>query len=301
MFLLSNSTTPTATPVATFTSSCAKAGCTFDATPWTDPDGGTPRYKWSFGDGRSASTVTNTSVTHRYATNGSFTVTLTVTTTSGASASQSSTVDIDAPAKTAAFVGQRAGHGSGHSLSVALPKQAKPGTTAVLMVTYGAKIARIAKPKGWSLADERTHGGLGTAIYTDRIGRHSARKVVVGFDHTTHSAAVVAAYSKVSSLAVERAKSSTDDATKAHPAPALHNLTAGSLGIGFWAERPSKQPNWSLPRGTRHRVYAKGGGIGLAVGQAAAAIKGSYSPGTAHTRRKVSAVHWTIALSPALK
>jgi hypothetical protein len=240
-------------------------------------------------------------VTHRYPANGSFDVTLTVSTTSGARTTQTAAVDIDAPVQHASYLAQRATHGTGSKETVGLPHQAHHGDTVVLMLAYDATHASIARPKGWSLARHRVHDDLGTAIYTKQIGKHTKRSVAVRFSHRTHVAAVAAAYSHVSALPIERAKSAADAATTVHPAPTLHGLTTGSLGVGFWSERQSQQPNWALPKGTKHRVYAKTGGIGLAVGQAAVTLSGTCSPGAAHTQRKVAAIRWTVALSPALK
>jgi len=63
-------------PTASFTTSCQKGNCTFDASASTD-DNGIVSYTWSFGDSQGA-TGANPVVQHSYTRKGHFTVTLTV-------------------------------------------------------------------------------------------------------------------------------------------------------------------------------------------------------------------------------
>jgi len=90
--------TPNQAPVATFQVDAASGAApllvTFDASGSSDSDGTIVSYRWTFGDGQSA---TGASTTHTYASNGSYTATLTVTDDSGATASVSQTIDITAP------------------------------------------------------------------------------------------------------------------------------------------------------------------------------------------------------------
>ncbi|MEW6320780.1 MAG: PKD domain-containing protein [Acidobacteriota bacterium] len=88
----------TPTPVTTFTN------VTFDASGTTDegvPCGGACAYRWTFGDGGSAS---GQIVTYQYRTAGTFTATLTVTDARGTTASTSQSVSVTASAApTASF------------------------------------------------------------------------------------------------------------------------------------------------------------------------------------------------------
>ena len=70
-----------AAPVASFTASCQKASCTFDARSSTD-DSGIVSYAWSFGDGASL-TSSSPQTSHVYSTKGNYSVTVTLVVTDG--------------------------------------------------------------------------------------------------------------------------------------------------------------------------------------------------------------------------
>ncbi len=84
---LTNSTSQTVTvvanqaPTAAFTATVDSHAVAFDATTSSDPDGSLASYAWDFGDGQ---TGTGATVTHTYATAGTFTAALTVTDDQGA-------------------------------------------------------------------------------------------------------------------------------------------------------------------------------------------------------------------------
>ena len=63
-------------PIAAFTSSCTGLTCTFDASGSTDPEEGTLTYAWNFGD---TQTGIDTTTSHTYSIEGTYTVILTVT------------------------------------------------------------------------------------------------------------------------------------------------------------------------------------------------------------------------------
>jgi subtilisin family serine protease len=70
-----------AAPVASFTASCQKASCTFDARSSTD-DSGIVSYAWNFGDGATL-TSTTPQTSHNYSTKGNYSVTVTLVVTDG--------------------------------------------------------------------------------------------------------------------------------------------------------------------------------------------------------------------------
>jgi aqualysin 1 len=79
-------------PTASFTSSCPKGVCTFDAGASSD-DKQIVSYAWTFGDGSTAFTTTSR-MTHAYTARGSFTVSLTVKDGAGQSATRTATISI---------------------------------------------------------------------------------------------------------------------------------------------------------------------------------------------------------------
>ena len=91
-------------PTAAFSFSPASAlegsSISFDASGSSDPDGTIQTYTWSFGD---SSFGTGLTVSHPFATAGSYLVTLTVTDSSGQSATTTHTVTITDEAATASF------------------------------------------------------------------------------------------------------------------------------------------------------------------------------------------------------
>ena len=84
---------PNQPPVAAFTPSCTYLVCSFtDAS--SDPDGRVAGWRWTFGDG---GTATTQSPSHTYAAAGTYTVQLTVTDDKGATGTTSKSVTVTAP------------------------------------------------------------------------------------------------------------------------------------------------------------------------------------------------------------
>jgi hypothetical protein len=305
LLLLSSSTNPTATPDAQFTTSCHKAKCSFAAKPWSDPDGGVTRYRWAFGDGTRTKPSRHRDVTHRYAANGDFHVTLTVSTTSGTSAATTSPAHVDVPVRRASFVAATETHGTATALSARVPKHAKPHDTALLLVAFDAKHALAKPPAGWTKVGFGAYHGLGTAIYRKRVHRHLAgAHVTVPLGHRAHATALVVDYRNISTRAIERSKVGFDNGGRSHIAPIVRGLTAGSIGIGFFAQLTSGRPVWKLPHLAHRRTVGSPGtpAIGGGFADTRKPVSGSFAPGTARTKPSVATTaQWTIALSPALR
>lgn len=87
---------PNVSPTAAFTFGCTGTACTFDADGSADTDGSIAQYAWDFGDGTTATSVTELA-SHTYATSGTRTVTLMVTDDDDATASTSHIVTVNAP------------------------------------------------------------------------------------------------------------------------------------------------------------------------------------------------------------
>ena len=81
--------TPNSPPVASFTFTCDRLTCSFDASRSRDSDGAITSYSWNLGDGTTGS---GPAVSHTYAAGGQYTIALTVTDNGGATNTQSQTV-----------------------------------------------------------------------------------------------------------------------------------------------------------------------------------------------------------------
>jgi PKD domain/WD40-like Beta Propeller Repeat/Abnormal spindle-like microcephaly-assoc'd, ASPM-SPD-2-Hydin len=86
--------TGNAPPVASFTTACSGVTCSFNASGSADPDGTITSYGWSLGDGTSVSGPT---VSHTYATAGTYPITLTVMDNVGATDAQSKSLTVIQP------------------------------------------------------------------------------------------------------------------------------------------------------------------------------------------------------------
>jgi PKD repeat protein len=78
------------------------SAATLDGSDSSDPDGTIATYAWNFGDGHTAAPSASPSVSHTYASLGTYTVTLTVTDNGGATDTATTTVNV-VPAGAGAF------------------------------------------------------------------------------------------------------------------------------------------------------------------------------------------------------
>jgi PKD repeat protein len=86
--------TGNAPPVASLTFAALGLTCSFDGSGSSDPDGTITSYAWNFGDGTTGSGPT---VSHTYATAGTYPITLTVTDNGGATGIQSKSLTVIQP------------------------------------------------------------------------------------------------------------------------------------------------------------------------------------------------------------
>lgn len=85
-------TTTNASPTASISSSCSSTTCQLSGAGSVDPDGTITAYRWSFGDGATATGVTPM---HTFPASGTYDVTLTVTDNDGGTGSATSSVTLD--------------------------------------------------------------------------------------------------------------------------------------------------------------------------------------------------------------
>lgn len=130
-------------PVADFTSACTGLSCTFDGSTSSDPDGTVAGYSWDFGDGQ---TATGATVSHVFASGGTYRVTLTVADNAGATTPVSRQVSTVGPA-TVPFVSDtfaRTVTGGWGSADVGGPWTAT-GTASGFAVAPGAGSLQLAR------------------------------------------------------------------------------------------------------------------------------------------------------------
>ena len=307
LFALADSTNPTPSPVASISSAhCVAAVCRFTATPWTDPDAGVVRYAWRFGDGTAAPLSKSTTVSHRYTTEGAHRVTLTVTTTSGASSSASQGVTIVAPIEKIRFVGASKSAASGRLTHVVVTRRAKAGDAMVLFDSVASTKTTVTPPKGWKLVRRTRWRSLTTAVYAKvATARDAGRPVSVRYSRAVHSSLILAVYANTSSRPIESAAAVVGSRSRAHRAPALRHLSAGTWVVGYWTQTARATTSWLSPRALKKRANAHSGprpADGAIIADLGKACKGTCRLGTARsTLMSSSAVQWAIALRPALR
>jgi PKD repeat protein len=127
----------------------------------TDPDSGIKRYSWSFGDGGSASSSSNTA-THKYNVEGAFTIVLTITDTQGNETICTQAVTIAPPAAnlppTCSFTVSPASGGPAQNFSFNASGSSDPdGTITNYSWDFGD-----ASPLASGVTANHTYGGLPT-------------------------------------------------------------------------------------------------------------------------------------------
>lgn len=305
LFMLSQKTNPTPTPVAKFFTRCNPAGkCKLTATRWNDPDGGIVKYQWAWGDGRYSRATTATSARHQYLTDGHHKITLIVTTTDGAIAYASYTIKVSRPVKKIGFVGTSSTADRAAKVKVKVPRATKAGN-ALLLFDSVASSSVVPRPlKGWVVVGKTAHRGLTTIVYRRVATRHDAGSSVrLKYPHRVSSSVILAAYRRTSVLPVELKASTVSGATKVHPSPSLQSLSRGAWALVYAAQTSRVSTSWRTPHGM-HRRRSVGVRhhpvVGAVLADTGKAAPGAFSVGPT-TSRKVSksAAQWTIALAPA--
>ncbi len=221
-------TGPNTPPVASFTSECAGARCSFDATGSTDPDGSISSYDWDFGDGASGAGRTST---HTYANDSTFDVTLTVTDNRGDSTSTTHSVVATNQAPAADF-------------SVTCH-----GLTCGLDASASSDVDGSIASYDWDLGDGSTSTGRLTSHTYATEGDYSVTLTVTDDRGASSQATGTAsATTPVASAIAFRAADSVGGATSANPTVTIPSSVAdGDTLLLFVSNGSSRTP--SVPAG----------------------------------------------------
>jgi TolB protein len=190
-------------PIASFTSACSGLTCSFDGSNSSDPDGTITNYAWNFGDGTTSSGST---VSHTYATAGTYPITLTVTDNGGATGAQGKSLTVIQPSM---HVGD---------LDRAATNQGSTWTAIATITMHDGNHSPVA---GASVGGAWSGGGTGSCT-TNASGQcavprstipKSAGSVIFTVVNATH-------------------------ATLTHKSPDNHDPDGDSNGTAIWVSKP---------------------------------------------------------------
>ncbi|MGN6793785.1 MAG: outer membrane protein assembly factor BamB family protein [Streptosporangiaceae bacterium] len=293
----------TAPPAASFTYGCTKLTCTFDGSGST---GGVTAYAWDFGDGTTGSGAT---ISHTFATAGTYNVTLTVTGQGGLTDSQTRQVTVPPAAQPIGFVAAANAFGNNPTESLTVPSSVAPGNGLVLIAT-GSGTAPITAPAGWTLlGTESGNGVMVTSIWT-RVAAAGdpGSKVTLTFSTTyRHGDVELLAYSGTSTASPVSAFATHWDhvSTATATTPTLSVSASGSWVVSGWQTKSSTVTAWTTtPSGQLVRDEVRGSGTGrldmLATDYGAPVPAGTAGGLSASTDQAFSAdTTLTLVLAPA--
>ncbi len=158
-------------PTASFTSAATHLDAAFDASGSADADGTVASWTWAFGDG---TTGTGRTVTHAYATPGTYPVTLTVTDDQGVTGTRTSSVTVTAPPP--------------NVLPTAAFTAAPAGTTVTLDGSASADADGSVTGWAWSFGDGTTGTGPQVTHEYDADGEYTVTLTVTDDDGATDTA-----------------------------------------------------------------------------------------------------------------
>ncbi len=243
---------PTSTnqpPSAVISASCAGSTCSFDGTGSADPDGTIAGYAWTFGDG---STGTGPTVSHSYASGGTFTVGLTVTDNQGARGSSTATVTpTGPPAPGVTFKAIADVNANSASPTVKIPSATAPGDRLLLFLSVNANITNAGTPgPGWTLVGTRQPVGMASMVWQKTAAAGDAgSNVTVSLGGTSYRADMtVADYGGVTAAGVRGFATSDDKATSTHVTPSLATVP-GDWVVSYWADKSPSTTSWTAPAG----------------------------------------------------
>jgi serine protease len=165
-------------PVATFTSACTDATCSFDASASSDSDGSIGSHAWTFHDGTTASGVTTSKT---YASSGTYSVTLTATDNLGATGTQTQSVSVTVLTSSPTLTGSAAKKGANWTATIRLKGVAGNATRGYWSTspstTVGCSIPSGSTTCSFSLS--KIPGSVASVSYTESSGNSSPSQVTI--------------------------------------------------------------------------------------------------------------------------
>jgi PKD repeat protein len=297
---------PNQPPTARIIANCSHSTCGFDGTTSSDPESGPLTYSWNLGDG---TTSTSPSLTHDYATPGTYTVTLTVTDNRGQTGTATQPVTTTAAAPIT-FLGASHFDKAATLGSVTVPAGVQAGDALLMFVSVNNGTSAVTPPGGWQLVGTEntptTSPVLVTQVYSRVAGASDAGQPVnVTLSATAKLDMQLLAYHNTDpTTPVQTSAFRADTASTAtHVTPAVTVSGAGALPVSYWVDKSSTTTSWTTPAGLTLRDTALDTGAGYLTSVVAdpnvAVAPGTYAGQTATTDVAGSKANmWTVVLNP---
>lgn len=287
-------------PTADIAVSCDGLECSFDGSGSIDPELTKLTYRWTFGDGK---TATGAQAAHTYTAAGDYDVTLTVTDAAGATGSTTQTVH--AAAVQAEYIGGTTATVNGTNITMTLPSSVEAGDVMVATVVSNVQGATFTAPAGWqqAVADSSSTGVAAVTWTKVATGGDAGAQVTMTGTVVAKSSLTLGVYRGVDTAdPVADAAISFESTQQADHTAASVAAVSGSLLLNIWADKSSATTTWSVPDDVTARQLAVGTGSGRIVAQLA--DSGPLGAGATGTRTATAnsanakAVMISIALRP---
>ncbi|MGC3995350.1 MAG: PKD domain-containing protein [Propionicimonas sp.] len=301
-------TTANVPPVAVSDVDCTGLICAMSGSASTDSDGAIQRYAWSFGDGSAYDGVSVPTVTHTYASAGTYTVTLTVTDDRGASSATTRQVSVAPAAETISFVGQSTSNANATTHSVVVPGAVRAGDTLLLFVSQNnsATLSGPTGVTGWTRLDRVAQGyGATTAWVKVAAAGDAGAAARVSFSSTSKANVVLAAYHGTDPGAPVDAFAGMGDpvSSAARVTPMSAVTHARSWAVSYWMHGDSTSTSLAPPSDVAVRSNGSQTGSGRVTGllaDTAAGLPTAPYGGKVATGATASTTNttWTVILRP---
>ena len=295
-------------PAAVLDPSCVGLVCSVSAASSSDADGAIQRYLWSFGDGSTYDGVSDPVASHRYLTEGTYTITLSVTDDRGATTSTSRQVAVAPVPERISYVGQATSNVNATTHQVVVPAQVQPGDTLLLFVSQNtqATLSEPAGVTGWSRLDSVAQGyGRTTAWSKVAQAGDPGAPVRVTFSAASKANVVLAAYRGTDTVApVSAFAVAADPASSASRVTPYAPVTVPqSWAVSYWMHGDSTttalQPPSDVAARSNGTQTGSGRVVGLLADSAASLPAAPYGAKVAvAATASTTTTSWTVILKP---